>query len=61
LQSGFDGDQLLARPSIKLVTVNADVIRHAEKLIDGCEHCHEDDADIPFDWVLDNVTGKPRE
>jgi hypothetical protein len=50
LQSGFDGDELLARPSIRLVTVDADVIRQAEKEIESCEHCHPDDAEIPFDW-----------
>jgi hypothetical protein len=30
----------------------------AEKLIHGCEYCHEDDADIPFDWILDKITGR---
>ena len=29
----------------------------AERLIESCEHCHPDDADIPFDWILDRVTG----
>ena len=58
LQSRFDGDELLARPAIELVTVDADIIRQAEKLIDGCEHCHEDDADVPFDWILDKITGR---
>src|SRR5262245_63934667 len=58
LQSGFDGDELLSRPSIQLVTVDADVIRRAEKLIESCEHCHPDDAEIPFDWILDRVTGR---
>jgi hypothetical protein len=57
LQSGFDGDELLSRPSIKLITVDAKAIRTAEKLIESCEHCHCDDAEIPFDWVLDKVTG----
>jgi hypothetical protein len=52
------GDELLARLKIDLVPVDADVIRRAEKLIEGCEHCHEDDADIPFDWILDKVTGR---
>jgi hypothetical protein len=42
----------MSRPGIELVPVDADVVRRAEKLIDGCEHCHEDDADIPFDWIL---------
>jgi hypothetical protein len=58
LQSGFDGDELLARPSIKLITIAADMIRRAEKLIDSCEHCHPDDAEIPFDWILADLTGK---
>jgi hypothetical protein len=58
LQSGFDGDELMSRPGIELVPVDANVIRQAEKLIDGCEHCHGDDADIPFDWILDKVTGR---
>jgi hypothetical protein len=56
--SGFDVDELMSRPGIELVPVDADVIRRAEKLIDGCEHCHKDDADIPFDWILDKVTGR---
>ena len=58
LQSGFDGDELLVRPSIQLVTVDADVIRRAEKEIESCEHCHPDDAEIPFDWILRELTGK---
>jgi hypothetical protein len=58
LQSGFDGDELLAQPSIRLITVDADVIRRAEKEIESCEHCHPDDAEIPFDWILRDVTGK---
>jgi hypothetical protein len=41
-----------------LITVDADVIRRAEKLIESCEHCHPDDAEIPFDWILADVTGK---
>jgi hypothetical protein len=47
----------LARPSIELVTVDVDVIRRAEKKIESCEHCHPDDAEIPFDWILRDVTG----
>jgi hypothetical protein len=58
IQGGFDGDELMSRPSIELVPVDADVIRRAEKLIDGCEHYHDEDADIPFDWILDKVTGR---
>ena len=52
LQSGFDGDELLARPGIEVVTVDAARIRDAESRIECCEHCHPDDAEIPFDWIL---------
>jgi len=58
LQSGFDGDELLARLSITLITIDADVIRRAEMLIECCEHCHRDGAEIPFDWLLAEVTGR---
>jgi hypothetical protein len=37
LQSGFDGDQLLARPSIELISVGVETIREAERRITGCE------------------------
>ena len=37
--------------------VDAASLREAERLIESCEHCRPDDADIPFDWVLDRVTG----
>ena len=39
LQSGFDGDELLSRPNITLITVDADVIHQAERLIESCERC----------------------
>ena len=38
-----------ARPSIQLVTVDADVHPSAEKEIESCERRHPDDAEIPFD------------
>src|SRR5262249_30290387 len=58
LQSGFDDDELLARPSIELVTVDAIVAKRAEQQIESCEYCHHNDAEIPFDWMLADVTGK---
>ena len=39
LQSGFDGDELLARPSIELVTVDSVIAKKAEQQIESCEHC----------------------
>ena len=58
LQSGFDGDELLARSGIELVTVDPVAIREAESRIEGCEHCRPNDAMLLFDWVLEDVTGK---
>ena len=29
----------------------------AERLIEGCEHCNPDGAEIPFDSILDRLTG----
>ena len=37
--------------------IDAATLRKAERLMESCEHCHPDDADIPFDWILDRVTG----
>jgi hypothetical protein len=58
LQSGFDGDALLSRPSIQRLTVDPATAKKAEQQIESCEHCHPDDAEIPFDWILAEVTGK---
>src|SRR5262245_37415087 len=58
LQSGFDGDELLARPSLELVTIDSVIAKKAEHQIESCEHCHPADAEIPFDWLLAEVTGK---
>src|SRR5688572_32330475 len=41
--------------SIVILIENAD-LRNAEMLIIGCEGCSED-AEIPFDNILDKVTG----
>jgi len=49
LQSGFDSDELLARPSIELVTVDSAIAKKAEQRIESCEQCHPDGAEIPFD------------
>ena len=41
-----------------VVLVGSRILYEAEKLIAGCEGCSPDDAEIPFDNVLDQVTGK---
>ena len=39
-----------------VVLVDSGTLRKAEKLILGCEGCAPEDAEIPFDNVLDRVT-----
>jgi len=58
LCSEYDGAELMSRPSIKLIPVDADVVHKAERLMESCEKCHPGDADIPLHWLLAEVTGK---
>jgi hypothetical protein len=58
LTSRFDGAELMGRPSIKLISVDAKAIHKAERLMECCERCHPDEAYIRFDWLLAEVTGK---
>ena len=37
--------------------LDAATLRQAEVLIESCEHCASS-AEIPFDWILDPVTGR---
>jgi hypothetical protein len=41
----------------KVILVDTATLREAEKLIDSCEHCNPVGAEIPFDNILDRVTG----
>ena len=40
-----------------VVLVQSATLRQAERLIESCEHCNEEGAQIPFDNILDRVTG----
>ena len=33
------------------------MLRKAEQLIESCDHCNPESAEIPFDNILDLVTG----
>src|SRR5262245_49620782 len=45
-------------PEDQIVVLIGDAeLRKAEKLIKSCEHCNADGAEIPFDNILDRVTG----
>src|SRR5438105_3453505 len=40
-----------------VVLIDSAILRQAEQLIESCEHCNSQHAEIPFDWILDRVTG----
>ena len=40
-----------------VVLVGAARVRRAEKLIASCDRCNPEGAEIPFDAILDHVTG----
>jgi hypothetical protein len=40
-----------------VVLVDLAMLRQAERLIESCEGCNSEHAEIPFDWILDRVTG----
>ena len=43
--------------NINIVAVSAATIRRAQEAISSCEACNND-AELPFDWILDEVTGR---
>jgi len=40
-----------------VVLVNSATTHEAERLIESCGHCNPEGAEIPFDNILDRVTG----
>jgi hypothetical protein len=40
-----------------IVLVDSAILRKAERVIESCEQCNPDEAQLPFDWILDRVTG----
>ena len=40
-----------------VVLIDAASLREAERLIESCDPCNPEGAEIPFDNVLDRVTG----
>ena len=39
------------------VLIDGETIRSAERQIDSCEACTPAEAEIPFDYILDSITG----
>jgi hypothetical protein len=42
---------------LQLIVVGGATVVAALRLVLSCEHCQPDEAQIPFDWMLDKVTG----
>jgi len=40
-----------------VVLVHSATLRKAEQFIESCEHCNPEGAEMPFDNILDRVTG----
>src|SRR5215471_8952948 len=40
-----------------VVLINAATLHEAQRLIESCEHCNPEGAEILFDAILDGVTG----
>jgi len=40
-----------------VVLVDSTILHEAERLIESCEGCNSEGAEIPFDNILDRVTG----
>ena len=40
-----------------VILIDAATFRKAERMIESCKYCNPDGAEIPFDWILDRVTG----
>jgi hypothetical protein len=38
--------------------VTRSALRRAQREIAFCEHCHPHDSELPFDWLLTEVTGE---
>jgi len=43
---------------IQLIAIGPNTLRRAQREIAFCENCHPNDSELPFDWLLTEVTGK---
>ena len=43
---------------LEVFLVDARTVMEASLLVVSCEGCFKEDADFPFDWVLDHLTGR---
>jgi hypothetical protein len=41
----------------EVLLIESWLLCEAQRLIKSCEYCNPNGAEIPFDWVLDRITG----
>ena len=40
-----------------IIVIASSTLYQAQQLVESCEHCNAMGAEIPFDWLLDRITG----
>ena len=40
-----------------IIVIATATVHEAEELVESCEACNPTEADLPFDWILDQLTG----
>jgi hypothetical protein len=45
---------------LQLIVVGEVTVVAALRMVLSCEHCQPDEAQIPFDWILDRDNGQER-
>jgi hypothetical protein len=54
-----DGAALFARPNLCIIVADDNVIRKAQLHVLGCERCHPEEADIPFEFLVSDLLKSP--
>ena len=39
-----------------IIVIASSTLYQAQQLVESCEHCNSTSAEIPFDWILDEIT-----
>jgi hypothetical protein len=40
-----------------IIVIASSTLCQAQQLVESCEYCNWTGAEIPFDWILDEITG----
>ena len=42
---------------LNIIVIASSTLYQAQQFVESCEHCKPMSAEIPFDWILDQITG----